>query len=120
MILRHQFITIGISLFFIALVLNLVRKRKMRETYSILWFVMGICFIIVSVWEQFLEKITVLMGAKFPASVLFFFGLIFVIVLLLHFSVEISSLRKQNNTLNQSIALLNNKIESMMSSKDKA
>lgn len=88
----------------------------MREVYSILWFLVGIGFIMIAVWEYFLIKLTVLIGAKYPASVLFFFGIIFVLILLIHFSVEISTLRKQNNAINQSLSILNNKVEKLAKS----
>ncbi len=110
MILPHQYITVSISLVFMGFVLYLVRRRAMREAYSIFWFVMGVSFIVVATRESFLERITVFMGAKYPASVLFFLGLMFVLMLAVHFSVELSSLRSQNISLNQAIAILQERV----------
>lgn len=114
MIQQHQFITVSVSITFMLFILRLVKRKKMREAYSILWFIMGILFIILSAWEQLLHKITIFIGAKFPASILFFFGILFSLVLLVHFSIEISTLRKQNNALNQAIGLLENKIDNLI------
>ena len=113
MILKHQIVTFGTSALFLLLVLNLLRKNKMKEIYSILWFVVGLIFIVISLWEGLLTRLTELIGAKYPASVLFFFGLIFVLILLVHFSVEISTLRKHAKDLNQSLAILNNELAAL-------
>lgn len=113
MILRHQLVTIGTSVFFMLLVLNLLRKGRLKEIYSILWLAVGAAFITFSLWEGLTVRLTGLIGAKFPASVLFFFGLVFVLVVLVHFSVEISTLRARVKDLNQALALLNREVESL-------
>lgn len=113
MILRHQIVTIGTSALFLLLVLNLLRKSKMKEVYTILWFGVGLGFISISLWEGLMIRLTVLIGAKYPVSVLFFFGLIFVLILLVHFSVEISTLLKRTKDLNQALAVLSAELDAV-------
>jgi hypothetical protein len=62
--------------------------------------------LLVSIWFSLLSKVTEAIGAISPASTLFFFGLLFCLVLLLHFSVRISSLERRLTALVQEVGLL--------------
>jgi hypothetical protein len=103
---RIRAITIGGSVLILFLILELVRRRKLKEEYSLLWVLTAVALLVLSVWYGLLAKITELIGAAMPASTLFFFGLVFVIVLLLHFSVRISSLERRMTALIQEIGIM--------------
>jgi hypothetical protein len=85
---------------------ELVRKRRLREEYSVLWILTGIGICVLAVWYGLLKKITAFIGAGLPTSTLFFFALIFLILLSLQFSVRISALHDQVKELAQKIALM--------------
>lgn len=103
---RIRVITIAGALAVVILILELVRRRRLKEEYSVLWVVTSVVVLILAVWYGALEGITELIGATLPSSTLFFFGLLFVMVLSLHFSVRISSLERLVTTLVQEIALM--------------
>lgn len=62
--------------------------------------------VVLSIWYSLLEKLTHLIGGTVPSSTLFFFGLVFVVALLLHFSIRISLLERRITSLVQEIGLL--------------
>lgn len=95
---------IGFSLFVI--IIELVRRRKMREEYSLLWLLSGAVICILSLWYDALAWITRLVGAVYPPSTLFFFGLIFLAVINIFYSVKLSKLSGELKNLAQKIALL--------------
>ncbi len=103
---RIRIIAIAGSLAVLALVVELVRRRKLKEEYSVLWIVTGVVLFLLSTWFELLEAITDAMGALAPASTLFFFGLAFVVLMLLHFSVRVSELERRVIGLAQELALL--------------
>ena len=103
---RIRIITIAGALAVVVVILELVRRRRLKEEYSVLWVVTSFVVLILAVWYGALEGITELIGATLPSSTLFFFGLLFVMVLSLHFSVRISSLERLVTTLVQEIALM--------------
>jgi hypothetical protein len=60
---------------------------------------------VLSVSRKLLAVITSLVGATLFTSTLFFFGLMFLIAICLHFSVRISALSNQVRRLSQELAL---------------
>src|SRR3954451_13057147 len=103
---RIRVLTIGGALIILLMVVELVRRRKLKEEYSVLWVVTAVLTLLVSIWFSLLTGVTDAIGAISPASTLFFFGLLFCIVLLLHFSVRISALERRLTTLVQEVGLM--------------
>jgi hypothetical protein len=103
---RIRILTIGGAVAVLLMVIELVRRRKLKEEYSVLWVFTAVFILLVSVWFSLLSKVTEAIGAISPASTLFFFGLLFCLVLLLHFSVRISSLERRLTALVQEVGLL--------------
>src|SRR4051794_29377054 len=104
--IRIRILTIGGALVLLMLVIDLVRRRKLKEEYSVLWVVIAVLTLLVSVWFALLRGVTNFIGAISPASTLFFFGLLFCLILLLHFSVRISALERRLTTLVQEVGLM--------------
>jgi len=103
---RIRVLTIGGALAILLMVVELVRRRKLKEEYSVLWVVTAVLTLLVSVWFSLLRHVTDAIGAISPVSTLFFFGLLFCLVLLLHFSVRISSLERRVTSLVQEVGIM--------------
>ncbi|MDY6862563.1 MAG: DUF2304 domain-containing protein [Thermodesulfobacteriota bacterium] len=102
-------IIIGLSIFIV--ILELVRRRKLREEYSWLWLLTGAIILTLTLWYESLLKITHLIGAGLPTSTLFLFAIIFLILLCLQFSVQISKLSDQVKNLVQELTILKAEIK---------
>ena len=87
-------------------VIELVRRRRLKEEYSVLWVLTSLVLLVLAVWYDLLLKITSAIGAVLPTSTLFFFGLIFALLMLLHFSVRVSSMERRITMLVQELGLL--------------
>ena len=94
--------SLGLLLF----ILELVRRRQLKEEYTVLWVITGFVLLLLAAWELLLRSIAEAIGASSEASMLYFFGLIFVVALLLHFSVRVSRLERRVVAMMQEIALL--------------
>jgi hypothetical protein len=103
---RIRVLTIGGAVIILLMVVELVRRRKLKEEYSVLWVVTAVLTLLVSIWFSLLRGVTNAIGAISPVSTLFFFGLLFCLVLLLHFSVRISSLERRLTALVQEVGLM--------------
>ncbi len=103
---------IVLSLVLIAFILELVRRRRLREEYSLLWLFVGILMVGLALWRQALDFFAGLVGIYYPPSALFLLGLIFIVVLLLHVTTVISRLSEQNKDLAQEVALLKQRLDS--------
>jgi hypothetical protein len=103
--IRQKIVALFVSLAILVIIVELVRRRRLREEYSVLWILTGIVIVVLALWYRLLERITQFIGAGFPTSTLFFFALVFLILVSLQFSVKISDLSNQVKNLAQRIAL---------------
>jgi hypothetical protein len=104
--MRIRLITIAAAVAILIMIVELVRRRKLKEEYSLLWVLTAALLVLLSIWYGLLVKVTHLIGGTVPSSTLFFFGLVFVVSLLLHFSIRISLLERRITSLVQEIGLL--------------
>jgi hypothetical protein len=94
------------SLLLLGMVVELVRRRSLKEEYSLLWIITALVLLGLSIWFGLLVSITRAIGAIAPSSTLFFFGLVFALLMLLHFSVRVSLLERTVTALVQELGLL--------------
>jgi len=95
------------SFVLLVVVFELIRSRRLRERYALLWLLTGLVLVVLSAWRGGLNTIAGWLGVRgYPPAVLFAVGLLFVIVVLLHYSTVISRLTDQNVVLAQRLALL--------------
>ena len=110
---RIQIISILICIFLLAYVFELVRRRYLNEEYSVTWLVTGVMMLVLSISDELLQGISRMVGATLYTSTLFFFGMLFLVVICLHFSIRISALTNQVRTLTQDIGILYKERESL-------
>ena len=94
-------------------VLELVRRRKLREEYAYFWIGTGILLLGLATYERLLTFFQELIGAKLPTSALFFGALLFLMAVTLQFSIRISRLTIRNKQLVQRVALLEQEVEDL-------
>lgn len=109
---RLRFVSIGIALVLAIFVVNAVRSRKLREEYSFLWLLIAGALLVLAIWDAPLRGLTRVLGGVLPVNILFFAGLIFLVVVSLFYSIRISALNNQMKELAQEIALLRLHLES--------
>ncbi len=99
------------SLLLILVVLELIRGRRLKERYALLWLVTGVALLVLSVWREGLNTIAGWLGvSSYPPAILFAAAILFVIVVLLHYSTVLSKLADQNTLLAQRVALLEQRL----------
>ncbi len=103
---RIRIISILICILLVAYVFELVRRKHLNEEYSMGWLLTGTVMLSLSVSDGLLVWISDLVGATLFTSTLFFFGLIFLMIICLHFSIRISALTNDVRMLTQHIGLL--------------
>ena len=88
-------------------IIELVRQRKLKEEYSVLWVLTALVLLVLAVWLDLLQWITDAVGGVALSSTLFLFALLFVFFMLLHFSLRISKFERTLTALVQEIGLQN-------------
>lgn len=104
-------ISIIFSMVFLFIIIELVRKRKLQEKYSILWIFMSIILIVLSSTPKVINKLAKLLDIKNAPSFLFLFGLVYLIIYNLHITVVVSLQSEKITRLTQEIGLIKEKIE---------
>jgi len=107
---KIQIYSIVGSLLFLLFIFRLIKRRKLKEEYSILWLFVVSILLMFSVFRSVLEKFADLVGIYYAPTALLLFLLIGTVAILIHYSVIISKLSEQNKTLIQKVALLELKI----------
>lgn len=113
MLPKQKTAMIIVCCFIFICILDLVRRRRLREEYSWLWLITSLSLFVLVIKYSWLEKISQLIGAVVPTTTLFIGALIFLMLLSVQFSVRISKLTDQVENLVQENALLRNKLEDM-------
>ena len=100
------------SLLLILIVLELIRGRRLKERYALLWLVTGIVLLVLSAWRDGLNTIAGWLGVEtYPPAILFAVATLFIIIVLLHYSTVLSQLDDQSTMLAQRVALLEQRLD---------
>jgi Uncharacterized conserved protein (DUF2304) len=104
------------SIVLILVVLELIRSRRLRERYALLWLATGVVLLVLSAWRGGLDTIAGWVGVTgYPPAVLFAVATLFILVVLLHYSTVLSRLSDQNAILAQRVALLEEQVRAQES-----
>ncbi len=110
-VFRIQVLAVIGSLLLIAFIVELIRRRRLKEEFAILWLGMGIVFLVISLFRGLLDKFSLLIGIGYPPAALFLILIMGLMVILIHFSVAISGLKEANKKLAQEVGLLKKEFE---------
>jgi hypothetical protein len=99
------------SLLLLLVVFELIRSRRLRERYALLWLATGVVLLVLSAWRGGLNTIAGWVGVTtYPPAVLFAVAALFILLVLLHYSTVISKLSDQSTILAQRVALLEERL----------
>jgi hypothetical protein len=90
----------------LAFVVELVRRRKLREEYSLLWLATALVLLVLASSRPILDTLAVTIGIFYPPSALFLVAIVFMLLMLLHFSTVLTRLTQENKEIAQQMALL--------------
>ena len=118
--LRVSLVGVVASVLLLLIVLELVRGRRLKERYALLWLATGGVLLVLSAWRGGLNTIAGWLGVEtYPPAVLFAVTTLFVLLVLLHYSTVLSKLTDQNVELAQRIALLEQRLSRSRSSEQR-
>lgn len=110
---RVSVVGVVASVVLLLVVLELIRGRRLKERYALLWLVTGVALLVLSAWRDGLNTIAGWLGVtSYPPAVLFAVATLFILLVLLHYSTVISKLTDENVDLAQRMALLEERVGS--------
>jgi len=111
--LQQQIFALIVSVMVFIIVVVMVRRRKLREEYSVLWLVTSVVMFVLVFRYEWLVALTTAIGAGLPTTTLFLFSIIFLMLLSVQFCIKISKLTDQVKNLSQENALIKLEIENL-------
>lgn len=109
--LRVSIVASIASILVILVVLELIRGRRLKERYALLWLATGIALLVLSAWRGALNTIADWVGVStYPPAVLFAAATLFVVIVLLHYSIVLSRLTDDNVRLAQEVGLIRERL----------
>jgi hypothetical protein len=103
---RTVVVSISAGLVLLLTVLEMVRRRRLREEYSLLWLTTAIAVLVLAGSRELLAGLSALLGIHYPPSALMVIGFGFLTLTTLHYSSVVSRLSDENKNLAQELAIL--------------
>ena len=102
---QTRILAAAIAIVFMALILELIRRDRLQERYSVIWFVAGLGMLVGAAFPGLLGVVADLMGVRDTNVALFSIILLLLLGLALNFSVIMSRQAAQITRLAQERAL---------------
>jgi hypothetical protein len=116
---RSVILAVGASVLALVFVLELVRRRRLREDYSLLWLLTALAMLIISAWRDLLHGLAAAVGIAYPPNLLFLLAALFSLAILLYFSTVITRLTQENKDIAQQVALLRYELERLRTQQER-
>ncbi|WP_309134368.1 DUF2304 domain-containing protein [Cellulomonas sp.] len=110
----YVFALVG-ALLVLVFMLELLRRRRLREKYAALWIVVALVVLVAAVFPPVTEWVADLVGVTTPVNLVFFLGLLVLLTVCVQLSAEISELEHETQTLAEESALLRARVERLES-----
>lgn len=94
------------AILFELFILNLVRKNKLDEKYSILWIILGIIILFVAIFPNSIITIANWFNVYYPPTLMLLFALIILGTYIIHISIVITKQNKMIIKLTQELAII--------------
>lgn len=111
--LRTRLFIVLLSLGVLAFVVNMVRTRKLREEYALLWIATAVILVLAPLSVDLLDRVSYALGVAYPPALLFLIALICLLFILFQFSLVISKFAEQIKVLTQELAITRTKLEAL-------
>ena len=107
---KTQILIAGASLLLFIITLVLVKKRLLKEEYSIIWLIAETVLFIFGLFPNLLNMVSKLLGVYYLTAI-FIVTFFFLFVVAFYYSIILSRLSDMNRSLVQEVALLKEKYE---------
>ena len=101
-----QAVLLGFAIVVLVGILELIRRRQLREKYVVLWFVLGAAMLNLAAFPELLTAAAERLGVIEPANLLFLVSVLVLFLVVVHLSWELSRLERKTRRLAEEVAIL--------------
>lgn len=106
-------VAIATALTTLVLIVELLRRRQLKEKYAGLWLAVGLGVAVLGFFPQLLDWVAGHLGVADPPNLLFFAAAVLVLLVEVHLSWELSRSEERTRALSEEIAFLNDRLEQL-------
>jgi len=117
--LRARLFAMVIGLIVLLFVMNLVRTRKLKEEFALLWLLTAVVLVLAPLFIDYLDLVAHGLGIEYPPAFIFLLAIISLLFILFQFSMRISAFSEQIKVLAQELALLRAQVEELTKTHEK-
>lgn len=97
--------SIAASLLALGVVIDRLRRRRLRERHAVWWLVAGVVALVVSVFPQIIAGAADLLGVVEPSNLAFFASIVVIFLVCVQFSAELTDLEDKVRRLAEETAM---------------
>ena len=116
--MRLELLVIVLALLNLAAAFTFVRQRHLSESFAILWVGIGLFGLLTGLARPLIDRFADAVGIQYGTSLVFAFGILFLLGLVLHLSVHVSRVENQCEVLAKEVALLRGPISEEVGSQE--
>jgi hypothetical protein len=102
-----------LALAIVGLVVEMLRRKKLREKYAALWLIVGGATLVLAAFPRLLNIVAEFVGVQLPSNLLFAMSILMLLGVCLHLSWEISVVEDETRTLAEEVAILRVQVEAL-------
>lgn len=102
-----------LALVIVGLVVEMLRRKKLREKYAALWLIVGVLTLVLAAFPRMLNVVAEFVGVQLPSNLLFAMSILMLLGVCLHLSWEISVVEDETRTLAEEVAILRVQVEDL-------
>lgn len=98
---------------YLAIIVNMLRKKNLNLKYTLIWLVSALLMLIIAIFPEIIYELASLIGVIDPVNVVFVIEAMFVLLILLSLTAIVSHLNTKSRRLIQSVALLEKRVREL-------
>ena len=102
----------------LAVILRLVRHRQLKVKYSLLWLSLGGAMAVIAIVPGLLDWAAERVGVYYQPALLIFLGLLFLLLVAMHFSYELTRSENRMRSMAEEVALLRHRLDEVTAELD--
>lgn len=101
------------ALLTLGVVVEMLRRRRLRERHAIWWMIAGILALVVGVFPSTLGWVATLVGIAIPTNLIFFVSVAILFLVCIQHSAELTALESRSQLLAEKMALQTLRLEDL-------
>ena len=93
------------ALFTLVVVIEMLRRRRLRERHAVWWVIAGLLALMVGIFPGILDWAAALVGVDIPTNLVFFVSIAVLFLVCIQTSAELTGIESQTRTLVEMSAL---------------